>query len=158
MDMKDRVRPVKAGQHGICWLVGAVALLALLAFLVLDMLPTEGMGTASGEGYEAQAELVALGGGELLLEFRVSHDHAVEKLGIMSIRVYGSEDGQSWSEEQVLTEQDAPQLMRARCCEHQGVVALTGESGRYYRVSLVFWAGDREENWSKTFWTGSVRA
>lgn len=141
------------------WAVAAVVLMALAAIWVVK---AQGGGEddvpAPAFVCSTQAQMVVMGGGRVDCCFRAEAGQPVDLVGAMSIRIYGSDDGQRWSLERTYRYSELPFLMDTDTDAHQGQVSFYGTPGRYYKAWVITWAEGEAGGESRCIWTPAVQA
>lgn len=106
----------------------------------------------------SQAQMVAVGEGKVDCCFRAEAGQTMQTVGALSIRIYGSEDGERWSLERICRYTDDPSLMGTGTDAHQGKVTVCGTPGRYYKAWVIIWAEGETGSQSRSLWTQPVQA
>jgi len=121
----------------ICFLMVCVMLLGTTAYAAEDITPRSssyfwGSGTylnkTSGNTFEAWFDVVAT--------------HSMLKLGVSTVKIQQSLDGESWTTVKTYSMASYPDLVCDNTIAHAGYVTYTGTSGYYYRAAFTLYAKD----------------
>lgn len=151
---------IKGQPHHWCW-VTAVALVLLVLGIVWAM-KAQGNEEDSGPlpvfDTQSHAEMVNLGGGRMDVRFQIDGVQTMEIVGVESVRVYGSVDGQRWTPMQDWDWRDYPFLMAGDTDSHQGQLSVYGTPGRYYKALVIVWVKGTTGSQSRSIWTPAIQA
>lgn len=131
----------------------------MLAFILV--IPTFGSATAAETVQpRASAYLTSYGAyvylpgnGEVQVYFNVTGTGIMDELGALSIKVYESTDGTTWTWKETFKHDLTPGMLSYNDNVHAGHVTYNGVAGRYYKAYVCIWGGKDGQGDTRYFWT-----
>ena len=93
------------------------------------------------------------GNGEVRVYFNVTGTGYMDELGSLSIAIYESTDGVSWTWKDTFMHDQTPGMLSYNDDYHSGYVSYNGIVGRYYRAYVCIWGGKDGDGDTRYFWT-----
>ena len=93
------------------------------------------------------------GGNEVRVYFNASGTGYMDELGALTIELWESTDGSTWSWVKSFTHDSTSGMLSYNDNYHSGYVSYNGVSGRYYKAYVCIWAGNDGNGDSRYFWT-----
>lgn len=89
--------------------------------------------------------------------YEVGATGIMQELGVNSIRVQRSSDGETWTTMKTYKKADYPEFICENTGSHSGYVTYTGTAGYYYRAVIVFYAKNSAGFGEVTEYTSSLK-
>ena len=93
------------------------------------------------------------GNGEVQVYFDVTGTGTMDELGALSIKIYESTDGVTWTWKQTFKHNTTPGMLSYNDYFHYGSVTYNGVVGRYYKAYVCVWGGKDGQGDTRYFWT-----
>lgn len=93
------------------------------------------------------------GSGLVQVWFDVQGTGTMDELGILSIEIWESKDGNNWTWKKSFTHDSTPGMISNNDFFHSGHVEYQGIEGRYYKAYLCAWGGKDGNGDTRYFWT-----
>lgn len=133
-----------------------VLLLAIVLIVPVNAYALESRASDYLSSYNAYP--YAAGAGKVQIWFNVTGTRTMDDIGALTIQVYESEDGSSWTWVQSYTNANYPRMLGHDTVYYSGHVDYQGRTGRYYKAYVCLWAGKDGAGDTRYFWTGSIKA
>ncbi len=94
-----------------------------------------------------------MGNGRIEVWYDILGDTTMDEIGALSIIIYESIDGNSWTRVKTFLHEEYPGMLIYNdyfCCTH---VNYQGIAGRYYKARVCLWAGKNGNGDSRYMWT-----
>lgn len=95
------------------------------------------------------------GNGQVQVYFDVVGTDDMDELGALSIRIYESTDGVTWTWKKTFTHDSTAGMLSYNDDFHTGHVTYNGVVGRYYRAYVCVWGGKDGQGDTRYFWTSA---
>lgn len=92
------------------------------------------------------------GDGEVQVYFRVEGTSTMDELGALTIMIYESINGSTYSWKKTFSHDTTPGLLSYNDDYHSGCVSYSGVEGRSYKAYICVWGGKNGEGDSRYFW------
>lgn len=102
-----------------------------------------------------QAYVYLPGNGEVRVYFNVNGTDYMDELGALSIKIYESTDGASWTWKKTFTHDSTPGMLSYNDDYHSGYVSYNGVAGRYYKAYVCIWGGKDGDGDTRYFYTSA---
>lgn len=93
------------------------------------------------------------GTGEVQVYFNVEGTRYMDELGVLSIAIYESTNGTSWTWKKTYTHDSTAGMLSYNDIYHSGYVSYNGVAGRYYKAYVCVWGGKGGQGDTRYFWT-----
>ena len=93
------------------------------------------------------------GDGEVQVYFNVQGTRTMDELGALSISIYESTNGTSWTWKKTFTHDSTAGMLSYNDWFHSGYVTYDGVRGRYYKALVCVWGGKDGQGDTRYFWT-----
>ena len=93
------------------------------------------------------------GNGEVRVYFDVTGTGRMDELGALSVRIYESTDGVSWTWKKTFTHDSTSGMLAYNESFHANHVSYNGFRGRYYKAYVCVWGGKDGDGDTRYFWT-----
>lgn len=138
-------------------LIRVVALLLVIIFIC----PVNADAVESRASYyldSYSAYIYPAGWGKVQIWFTIDGINYMDEIGTLSIKLYESKDGETWTWVKTFQHVDYPDMLGYNKICHTGHVEYTGTIGRYYKAYVGVWAGKDGEGDTRYFWIGPEKA
>lgn len=98
------------------------------------------------------------GWGKVQVWITVDGVNYMDEIGAISVRLYESKDGESWTLVKTFQHADYPDMLGYNDYAHTSHVEYAGTIGRYYKAYVCVWAGKDGEGDNRYFWTSPKKA
>ena len=95
------------------------------------------------------------GNGQVQVYFDVTGTGYMDELGALSIRIYESTDGVTWTWKKTFTHDSTAGMLSYNDDFHTGHVTYNGVVGRYYKAYVCIWGGKDGQGDTRYFWTSA---
>lgn len=95
------------------------------------------------------------GNGQVQVYFDVTGTNYMDELGALSIAIYESTDGTSWTWKKTFTHDSTAGMLSYNDDFHSGHVTYSGVAGRYYKAYVCIWGGKDGDGDTRYFWTSA---
>lgn len=95
------------------------------------------------------------GNGQVQVYFNVTGTGYMDELGALSIRIYESTDGVTWTWKKTFTHDSTAGMLSYNDDFHTGHVTYNGVVGRYYKAYVCIWGGKNGQGDTRYFWTSA---
>lgn len=95
------------------------------------------------------------GDGEVRVYFNVEGTNYMDELGALSIEIYESTNGTSWTWKKTFTHDTTAGMLSYIDDYHSGYVSYDGIAGRYYKAYVCIWGGKGGQGDTRYFWTSA---
>lgn len=96
------------------------------------------------------------GDGKVQVWFDVKGIGYVDKLGVLTIKLYHAIDGHTWYLAKTYSYETTSGLMSYNDNFHSGHVDLNGVPGRYYKATVTFYGGTTSSGDTRYYYTSSI--
>ena len=137
--------------------IKVTALVLIIAF----MLPiSAGAVEARASDYLSSygAYVYPAGWGKVQVWVTVEGTNYMDEIGTLSIRLYESTDGETWTWVKTFQHADYPDMLGYNDYAHTCHVEYAGTIGRYYKAYVGVWSGNDGEGDTRYFWTSPKKA
>lgn len=93
------------------------------------------------------------GNGEVQVYFNVTGTGYMDELGALSIAIYESRDGVTWTWKETFKHHLTSGMLSYNDYYHSGHVTYNGVAGRYYKAYVCIWGGKDGQGDTRYFWT-----
>lgn len=91
--------------------------------------------------------------GKIRVYFDVTGVNYMDEIGVLSVKVYESSDGENWSWVDTYKYNSTPGMLGYDKIYHSGYVEYSGTIGRYYKAYVCIWAGKDGTGDTRYMWT-----
>ncbi len=139
------------------WLPKAIVIILILSFAMpiyanaAVIAPVAPMASDYLDVYNTYA--CPMGNGRIEVWYDILGDGTMDEIGALSIIIYESIDGNSWTRVKTFLHEEYPGMLIYNdyfCCTH---VNYQGIAGRYYKAHVCLWAGKNGNGDSRYMWT-----
>ena len=95
------------------------------------------------------------GNGQVQVYFNVTGTGYMDELGALSIRIYESTDGVTWTWKKTFTHDSTAGMLSYNDDFHTGHVTYNGVVCRYYKAYVCIWGGKNGQGDTRYFWTSA---
>lgn len=95
------------------------------------------------------------GNGDVQVYFNVTGTGIMDELGALSIKIYESTDGTSWTWKETFKHDLTPGMLSYNDNVHASHVTYDGVVGRYYKAYVCIWGGKDGQGDTRYFWTSA---
>lgn len=144
---------------------GMVRIVAV--FLVMALILPVGARAATAETVQPRASLYLdsyssyiypAGSGKIQVWFTVTGTHYMDELGALTIQIYESTNGSTWTWKKSFTHESTSGMLGYDDFYHSGHVDYQGVAGRYYKAYVCIWAGENGDGDTRYFYTSVKKA
>lgn len=114
----------------------------------LEVQPRESLYLSS---YSAYIHLP--GNGKVQVWFDAQGAGTMDELGALTIEIWESKDGNSWTWKKSFTHDSTPGMLSYNDYFHSSHVEYQGVEGRYYKAYVCIWGGKGGKGDTRYFWT-----
>lgn len=134
----------------------------LLPLLLVALLVPIKAGATTVEGIQPRESLYLStygayihlpGNGLVQVWFDVQGNGTMDELGVLSISIYESRDGNEWTWKKTFTHDSTPGMLSYNDYFHSSHVEYQGVEGRYYKAYVCVWGGKDGKGDTRYFWT-----
>lgn len=93
------------------------------------------------------------GNGKVQVWFDVQGAGTMDELGALTIEIWESKDGNSWTWKKSFTHDSNPGMLSYNDFFHSSHVEYQGVEGRYYKAYVCVWGGKGGKGDTRYFWT-----
>ena len=111
---------------------------------------------ASDYFFSTSTYIQDIGNGNLSIQFAVNGTGIMDQIGVSSITLRRSSNGNTWSTIKTFKSEDYPQMLGRNRSKYSGYVPYSVTEGWYYQASVTFYASDNYGSDSVTISTSPV--
>lgn len=139
----------------------------MAVFLIMALILPVGARAATAEAVQPRASLYldsynayiyAAGSGKIQVYFSVIGTDYMDELGALTIRIYESTNGSTWTWKKSFTHESTSGMLGYDDFYHSGHVDYQGVAGRYYKAYVCIWAGENGDGDTRYFYTSVKKA